>query len=210
MIDKDLLDEARLGELATRIILYRYRIYTAVAVSLTSLSGVLIGLSFMFYWIELKTLLLAVFATPFAIASVLSTAFSKTFYSLNLELLKRGKALSPRRINLVFVTSYLSPFIALYTIRPLPSWENYAWYIALAVAHTLAYIFYERYVNGLLGLETIRAYKILSALSLATTPIVFYQALIEPAQAGRTAIILFVVISIIASIEEVYGAERML
>ena len=209
-IEETLLEEARLGELAERIIFYRYKIYSATAVALTSMSALLILLVLYFYWPRPNLLALTIFAAPFIVAAILSMAFSKTFCTLHSELSKKGRRLSVKRINLVFAASYSLPFIALYSVNPLPSWEEYAWYIALALAHTSAYLFYERYMNALLEMEVTRAYKILSALFLATTPIVIQQALTEPQYAQPTALILYTLVSIATVLEEIYGAERML
>ncbi|RLE70131.1 MAG: hypothetical protein DRJ37_06965 [Thermoprotei archaeon] len=213
-VDSTLLAERELGGLAEKIIIYRYKVYSASSIALITIATLLVVYSFSitapYSPIPAILVFIIAFSAPFAIVAILIKTFKKALRSVNLLISTRGRRLNRTRLNVVALLSYTTPFILFYLTSPLPYWETYAWYFALAVANTSMTLFYERYINELLPELSVRVYTVWSALSLLFAPLIAYLALIDPLKAWPVALITYLFATLISSIQEIYRAEKML
>lgn len=208
-ISESLFAQKELGVLAEKLILYRYKIYSAAIMALTSLSAILIYVGFLLLE-YIGPLILTLFAVPFIVSIVVGAAFKKTLASLKTIALRRGRRIEVKRINTVVVLAYSVPFIALYSVSPLPYWPTYAWYLAIIGSNAVMYLFFERYINENTVENLVNVYKWWTTIALATLPMEFYAISTLPLLAPTISVMLYIVTSVIASIRELYSAERML
>ncbi len=211
MLDKTLIAERELGVFAQKLIIYKYKVYSATTILLLILSITTLVLS-VFEVLEYFNLIIfvAIFALPFTVALIMVKIFGKSLMLFDNMVLARGSKIDNRRIHATFALSYTIPIVAAYLVNPLPYWPIYAWYIALLFSNLMVTIFYEQYINSLLPQLKIRIYFTLTLVSLLLTPILAYSIIAFPRRAGIVGIILYMVASIISSIQEIYRAEKML
>lgn len=139
-IEPTLLAERELGELARKIIIYRYKVYSASMIAIPHPCWHVVG------------------SPRLAAAYVMVLAFRKGLRSLEILARHFGNTIDWRRINIVFMLSYSVPFVVAYAVQPLPSWHSYSWYIALLVANASVTLFYERYMNRAVPGVDVRVY----------------------------------------------------
>lgn len=213
-VDSTLLAEKELGELAGKIIIYRYKVYSASSIALIVIATILAIFSFFILVPEslVYTILIFVvaFSVPFAIVAILIKAFRKALRSVNFLIVARGRELNKTKLNIVAFLSYVIPFILFYFKSLLPYWEQYAWYFALVAANTSMALFYEKYINRLLPELSVKVYAVWSFLSLLFTPLIVYLALTNPVKTGPVALLVYLFATLISSIQEIYRAEKML
>lgn len=213
-VDSILLAERELGELAEKIIIYRYKVYSASSVALITIATILVVFAFLitapYNLIPVALVFIIAFSAPFAMVAILIKTFKKALRSVNFLISTKGEKLNKIRLNTVALLSYTVPFILFYSTSPLPYWETYAWYFALTAANASMALFYEKYINDLLPELSVKVYMIWSTLSLLFAPLIVYLALTNPLKTWSIALFIYLFATLISSIQEIYRAEKML
>ena len=216
MIDKDVLAEKELAEITRRMIIYRFKIYSAT----TILHLALIVTSFIFMIIYIvpafssnvlvNTIVFAcILCVAFGTAILIGGVFKKSLESLS------ASAKIPRkhkhRANAVFSIAYSVPIILFYFIPPpFPGWYSYAWFLALIVSNAIVYFFYERAMNKYIPDLELKIYFTLTLLAALSTPILAAAIIVAPSKAWAVAFVLYFLTIALASLREVWSAERIL
>lgn len=209
-IDNTLLAQKELGELAEKIIIYRYKVYSATIVALTGLATVSVFFYLVFFEYFSPFLVFLFFLAPFTTVYIIILVFQKVLRTLDTLVIAKGKRIDRKRLNLVAMLSYSTPFILLYIVSPFPYWTEYAWYFALIIANASMFLFFEKYMNSLLEKATVNIYKWWTILSLLSLPAIFCCIMFSPEKTSNLAVMIYIYVSLISTIQEIYSAERML
>ena len=215
--------EKELAGLAEKLIIYRFR----VALANMTLTFAVIGAILAFALTLLFTVgpprlpwipaglsgavgLTAIIATFFAAAAVLHPVYEKSLRGLS-RLIPGEEESLVKRLNAAPIVSYTVPFAIFYLVKPYPGWESHAWYFALTLASLTMYAMYERALNSRVKGLRLRIYLVLTALMAVLSPLVVAAASAwGVGGAVAVAVMAFLASSLIASLQEIYRAEREL
>ncbi len=215
--------EKELAGLAEKLIIYRFR----VALANMTLTFAVIGAILAFALTLLFTVgpprlpwipaglsgavgLTAIIATFFAAAAVLHPVYEKSLRGLS-RLIPGEEESLVKRLNAAPIVSYTVPFAIFYLVKPYPGWESHAWYFALTLASLTMYAMYERALNSRVERLRLRIYLVLTALMAVLSPLVVAAASAwGVGGAVAVAVMAFLASSLIASLQEIYRAEREL
>jgi len=216
LIDKEVLAEKELAEITRRMIIYRFKIYSAT----TILHLTLIVTSFIFSIlyifpafssnIVMNILVFScIMCVAFGTAILMGGVFRKSLESLHVSAKIPKKHV--KRINAVFTVAYTVPMLLFYFVPPpFPGWYSYAWYLALVVSNAIVYFFYERAMNKYVPDLNFKLYFTWTLLTTLSTPILAATVAVSPDKAWAVAMILYFIAVALASLREVWSAERIL
>lgn len=216
MIDKEVLEEKELAEITRRMIIYRFKIYSAT----TILHLALIVTSFAFTVIYIVPAFSSnVLVNIIVFACILCVAFGTAIFmggvfKKSLESLSASMGIPQerrRRAHAIFSIAYSVPIILFYFVPPfLPGWYSYAWFLSLIVSNAIVYFFYERAMNKYIPDLELKIYFTWTLLAALSTPILAAAIVIAPNKAWAVASVLYFLTVALASLREVWSAERIL
>ena len=216
MIDKEVLAEKELAEITRRMIIYRFKIYSAT----TILHLALIVTSFIFMITYIVpafssnvlvniTIFSCILCVAFGTAILMGGVFRKSLESLSA--LTKIPQEHRQRVHAVFTVAYSVPILLFYFVPPfLPGWYSYAWFLALIVSNTIVYFFYERAMNKYVPDLKLKIYLTWTLSAALSTPILAAAIIVAPSKAWAVAFVLYFLTVALASLREVWSAERIL
>ncbi len=220
MEEKELYGEAELGRLTLKLLIYRFKVYSAITQLIIGLTSLIIAFSLIFFskffsnirvpefiWIFI---FLGFFTLFFSIAIAIDYIFRKSHRSLRYIISSKGKKIDEKRINYTYTLSFSLPYILLYMINPLPLWYSYAWLLSMNIAYFMIWILYERYINNIIPDLKLRINIFITVTLLPFSFISLYFGSINDTLAIYSAVVGVAISSIISSIQEIYRAEKTL
>lgn len=216
MIYKEVLEEKELAEITRRMIIYRFKIYSAttilhIALVVASFTFTVIYIIPAFSSNALVNILVfaCILCIAFGTAILIGRVFGKSLESLYASMgIPREQG---RRAHVVFSIAYSVPIILFYFVPPfLPGWYSYAWFLSLIVSNAIVYFLYERAMNKYIPDLELKIYFTWTFLATLSTPILAAAIVIAPSKAWVVAFVLYFITVALASLREVWSAERIL
>lgn len=223
---EELEGQLRLANLAEKLIIYRFKVAIATLNLVLAVAALIVvmllfsRIPLIVTWVSglpgqvsLIIIYAAYLAVPvaalFAIAGLLvGKVYAKSFSPL-LSIAKEGRGDVRRRLHIAPLVAYTLPFVALYAVHPAPYWESYAWYISLLIASALMHLLYERPLNEAVEKLHCRVYMAQAALMAAFLPFIL-AASTSYASAADASLLAYLASNLLATLQEIYSAEREL
>jgi len=209
----------KLGELAVKLVRYRYLVMNSILFPVVGLAVTVIWLLWsviaVFFkpeiGVEFYVLIWLSFFVPiYFIVMVLLKIFWKNI--LFISKYSAAKGLKKKWYGYVFNIAFSIPFILAYAIPPLlPLWRMYSWYIALLTAYATIALTYERDLRKNLPEFSTRAYALASTLMAGGLPLIFYTVYTigDSDITAKISFILAAVVLLFVGITELSRAERL-